>query len=144
MINAAVQSMVRVQAINSMLRIEEGLVDTDLVTNKIGVACKKGIDRGVVANALDRIFFNFSHEKGLSEDDIQGIVGLVVGRPFMVEGRYIMECQYRPLSDIVKCMGELERARSTKRSGREITRRPTFDATFQPITSRAGLIFPIL
>ena len=122
LIVACTQSIIRVHVIDQALETAESSddKDPDLACSRLAVACKKGLDRGVMGTILDKIFFKFLNrdpqlganplieEKRFSKEEVQTIIGTIFGRSYLVEGRMIMKKRFLVITDLLECLGNPE------------------------------------
>jgi hypothetical protein len=84
-------------------------LDEDLRASRVSGACKQDIDRAIVENVTLRLFFHLlTNDEPLSQDEVYSIVGAVIGRARLVEGRLIIWKRYEILSDLLHFVGEKE------------------------------------
>ena len=84
-------------------------LDADLETCRASGACKQDIDRAVVENVTERIFFRLLTNDGpITKQELDSIVGAVLARAYLVEGRLIQWKRYEILSDLLHFIGTPE------------------------------------
>ncbi|MCP5504295.1 MAG: hypothetical protein H7A41_03990 [Chlamydiales bacterium] len=84
-------------------------LDADLATCRASGACKQDIDRAVVENITERIFFRLLTNDGpITKQELDSIVGAVLARAYIVEGRLIQWKRYEILSDLLHFVGTPE------------------------------------
>jgi len=72
-------------------------------------ACKQDIDRGVVANVMTQALFQMLAGKEFSQDDVNRIVGMVIGRADYVEEREIINNRVQGLIDALNVISQNEK-----------------------------------
>jgi len=71
-----------------------------------GQACKQDIDRGVIINVMTILYFDALGGVKLTKERMHQIVGIVLGRPEMVDDRSILTNRYKALSDLLHFIGK--------------------------------------
>ena len=95
-------------------------LDADLATCRASGACKQDIDRAVVENIAERIFFRLLTNNGpITKQELDSIVGAVLARAYLVEGRLIQWKRYEILSDLLHFIGTPE---NTKKLSAQLKR----------------------
>jgi hypothetical protein len=84
-------------------------LDQDLLLSRASGACKQDIDRAIVENVAERVFFRIMKDpKPLSKEEFYSIAGAVLARAYIVEGRQIQLKRYDLLSDLFHFIGSEE------------------------------------
>lgn len=84
-------------------------LDSDLAACRASGACKQDIDRAVVENITERVFFRLlTNDEPITKQELDSIVGAVLARAYIVEGRLIQWKRYEILSDLLHFVGTAE------------------------------------
>lgn len=87
-------------------------LDKDLLASRTFAHCKQDVDRAIVNNIILRLMFRTLSTSGpLSRNELHEIVGGVLGRARIVDGRTIQHKHYQHLSKFLKFFADRDRVR---------------------------------
>lgn len=108
-VGAVVSSLNEICGKEELEQVFEDKLHQDMVASRVSGACKQDIDRAVVENVALRLYFRLLNDPSpLTKDEIYSIVGAVIGRARIVEGRLLQWKRYEILSDLLHFVNDQE------------------------------------
>ncbi|MBS0652577.1 MAG: hypothetical protein JSR39_03525 [Verrucomicrobia bacterium] len=108
-VGAVASSLKEICSKQELEQVFDDKLHQDLVASRVSGACKQDIDRAVVENVSLRLFFRLlNDDTPLTKEEVYSIVGAVIGRARIVEGRLLQWKRYEILSDLLHFVDDQE------------------------------------